>query len=76
MAVCRPLITFEPLGKFSWNLVRTNDIQRDFDAIIVNPIASIILNVLLFTVVRLALLSSGFGLFMFHGNQVVYCKLM
>jgi hypothetical protein len=46
---------------------------------IFNPIASIILQLLRFKVVRRALLSSVFGLFMFngnHGNQVVYCKLM
>jgi hypothetical protein len=56
-----------------------NDIQEDLDAIIINPIASIILNLLLFNFFRWAFLNSGFGLFMFHGNhdnQFVYCKLM
>jgi hypothetical protein len=56
-----------------------DDIQGNLDTIIFNPIASIILNVLVLNVVRWALLSSGFGLFMFHGNhgnQVVNCKLM
>jgi hypothetical protein len=54
-----------------------NDIEGDLDAIIFNPTASIILKLLRFRVVKLALLSCVFGLFMFHGNdgsQVVYCN--
>jgi hypothetical protein len=56
---------------------RGNAIQGDLDAIIFNPIASIILKLLSFKVVRQALLNCAFGLFMFHGNhgnQVVYCS--
>jgi hypothetical protein len=50
-------------------------IQGDLDAIIVNPIASVILKLLRFKFVKWALLNCGFGLFMFygnHGNQLVY----
>jgi hypothetical protein len=39
-------------------------IQGDLDAIIFNPIASIILQLLRFKFVRYALLKGGFGLFM------------
>jgi hypothetical protein len=39
-----------------------------------NPIAPIILKLLRFNFVRWALLNCGFGLFMIHGNQVVYCS--
>jgi hypothetical protein len=76
-SVCVPLlITFEPLGRLSWNLYGGNGIKGDLDAIIFKPIASIILKWLTFKFVRWALLNCGFGLFMFHGNhgnQVVYC---
>jgi hypothetical protein len=51
LSVCPPLITFEPLGRFSRNFVRRNDIQGDIDAIIFNPIASIMLKILMFIVV-------------------------
>jgi hypothetical protein len=52
-------------------------IQGGLDAIIFKPIASIILKLLRFRIVRQALLYCGFRLFMFHGkhgNQVVYCS--
>jgi hypothetical protein len=74
LSVCPPLITSEPLGRFHEIWYGDNAIQGDLDAIIFNPIASIILKLLRFKVVRQALLNCGFGLFMFcgkHGNQVV-----
>jgi hypothetical protein len=76
-SVCPPLITFEPLVGFReiWN--EGNVIQGDLDAIIFNPIASILLKLLNFTAVRGDLLTCAFVLFMFHGNhgnQIVYCS--
>jgi hypothetical protein len=50
--VCNPLITSETLGKVSCNLVRRYVIQGDLNAIIFNPIASIILKLLKFKVVK------------------------
>jgi hypothetical protein len=74
LCVCvSPINNFEPLGRISWNLVRRTCVQW----VIFNPIASVILKLLRFKVVRWALLSSGFGLFMFHGNhgnKIVYCS--
>jgi hypothetical protein len=75
--VCSPLITLNCLVEFNEIWYGSNAIQGDFDAIIFNPISSIILKVLRFKVVRGALLNCGFGLFTFHGNhgnQVVYCS--
>jgi hypothetical protein len=46
-----------------------NAIQGDLDAIIFNPIASIILKILRLKFVRLASLNCGFGMLMFHGNH-------
>jgi hypothetical protein len=48
LSVCPPLITFEPLHRFSRNLYGGNAVQGDLDAIIFNPIASIILKLLRF----------------------------
>jgi hypothetical protein len=52
MAVCPPLITFEPLCRFHEIWYGGNAIQGDLDAIIFNPIASIILKLLKFKVGR------------------------
>jgi hypothetical protein len=52
-------------------------IQGDLDAIFFSATASIILKLLMFKVIRWALLNCGFGLFISHGNhgnQVVYCS--
>jgi hypothetical protein len=52
-------------------------VHWDLDATAFNPIASIVLKLLTFRVVRRALLNYGYALFMFHGNhgnQVVYCS--
>jgi hypothetical protein len=50
--VCLPLITFEPLGRFYENWEGGNAIQGDLEATVFNPIASIILKLLRFKVVR------------------------
>jgi hypothetical protein len=51
MSVCPPLITLEMLGRIDiW--YRGNAIQGDLDAVIFNHIASIILKLLRFKVVR------------------------
>jgi hypothetical protein len=75
--MCPSLITSETIGRFHEFWYGSNAIQGDLDAIIYNPIASIILKLLTFEIVRRALLNCGFGLFMFHGNhenKVVYCS--
>jgi hypothetical protein len=77
VSVCPPLITFEPLGRISWNLVRRWCHSREPRCNNSNHISSITLKLLRFKFVRWALLNCGFGLFMFHGNtwnQVVYCS--
>jgi hypothetical protein len=51
-----------------------NAIHGDLDAIVFNLVDSMILKLLSFKFVRRALLNGGFGLFMFHGSQVVYCN--
>jgi hypothetical protein len=74
LSVCPPLITLNHLVDFHEIWYGDNAIQGNRDAIIFNPIASIILKLLRFKVVRQTLLNCGFGLFMFcgkHGNQVV-----
>jgi hypothetical protein len=51
-------------------------VKRDPNAIIFNPMSSIILQLLRFTFVGLALVNCGFGFFTFycnHSYQVVYC---
>jgi hypothetical protein len=43
LCVCHPLITFQPTGGFSGNLVGGAAIQDDLDAVIFSPIYSTIL---------------------------------
>jgi hypothetical protein len=50
--MCLPLITSEPLGRFCEIWYGDNAIQGELVAIIYNPIASIILKLLRFKVVR------------------------
>jgi hypothetical protein len=47
-----PLITSEPLGRFHELWYGGNAIQGDLDAVIFNPIASVVLKLLRFIVVR------------------------
>jgi hypothetical protein len=49
--VCPPLITFEPLGRFTWYLVGRYCHSRDRIAIILNPVSLTILKWLTFKVV-------------------------
>jgi hypothetical protein len=73
LTVCPPLILLNLLVEFHEICYGCNAVQGDLDAIISNPIASI-LKLLRFKVVRSALLNCGFWI-MFHGNhgnQVVY----
>jgi hypothetical protein len=48
LSVFSPLITFEPLGRFSWHFVGRWCHSRDLDEIILNTVDSIILKLLRF----------------------------
>jgi hypothetical protein len=63
VSVCPPLITLNCLVDFHEIWYGGNAIQGDLDAIIFNPIDSVILKLLRFHIVRWALLNCGFGLF-------------
>jgi hypothetical protein len=58
-SVCPKLLTFEPLVEFNEIWHGGNAIQGDLDAIIFNPIVSIILKLLRFKFVWRALLNLG-----------------